>query len=273
MLIDGGGAFRDGSDLGERVVGPFLWSRKIMRVDYLALSHPEIDHFGGFAFIVRNFHPAQFWTTGAGSPDVTYRALLDEMAAEGVRTIHVDASSPPRTIGGVTVGCLSPEPGSVASRNNNSMVVALERGRFGVLFTGDLESEGERLLVRRDLPLRATVLKVPHHGSITSSSRLFVDAVSPSFAVISDGYHNRYHFPAAAVVGRYTQAGAAVLRTDLLGAIGFEENGGRIRVWTARPFKPPPSLFPLPRSVVGEREDSGTLQRQTRAFESSDRGQ
>lgn len=244
MLIDGGGAFRDGSDLGERVVGPFLWSRKIMRVDYLVLSHPEIDHFGGFAFIVRNFHPAQFWTTGAGSPDVTYRALLDEMATAGVRTIEVDAASPARLIGGVTVRCLSPEPGSVASRNNNSMVVALERGRFGFLLTGDLESEGERLLVQRDLPLHVTVLKVPHHGSITSSSPVFVNAVNPSFAVISDGYHNRYHFPAAAVVGRYTQAGAAVMRTDQLGAVGFEAEGERFRVWTARPFKQLPALPP-----------------------------
>ncbi len=253
MLIDGGAAFRDGSDFGERAVGPFLWSRKIMRVDYLALSHPEIDHFGGFSFIARNFHPAEFWTTGAGSPDITYQALLDELAADGVRTIRVDASSPARTIGGVTVRCLSPEPGSVASRNNTSMVVALERGPFGFLFTGDLEREGERVLVQRDLPLHATVIKVPHHGSITSSSRLFVDAVSPSFAVISDGYHNRYHFPAREVVGRYRQAGAAVMRTDQLGAIGFEADGERIHVWTGRSLKPPPSLFPLPASETVEK--------------------
>ncbi len=56
-------------------MAPFLWSRKIMRVDYLALSHPEIDHFGGFSFIARNFHPREFWTTGADSPDVTYAGL------------------------------------------------------------------------------------------------------------------------------------------------------------------------------------------------------
>jgi competence protein ComEC len=239
MLIDGGTAFRDGSDLGERVVGPFLWSRKIMRVDYLVLSHPEIDHFGGFIFIARNFHPAEFWVTGASSPDVTYRVLLDELAKAGVRSTVVNASSPARLIGGVTVRCLSPEPGSAASRNNTSMVVQLQGDRFGFLFTGDLESLGEHLLLQRDLSLHATVLKVPHHGSITSSSPQFVNAVSPAFAVISAGYHNRYHFPAAAVVARYRRDAATVLRTDLLGAIGFAADHDRLRMWTAKPLNPP----------------------------------
>jgi competence protein ComEC len=239
MLIDGGTAFRDGSDLGERVVGPFLWSRKIMRVDYLVLSHPEIDHFGGFIFIARNFHPAEFWATGASSPDVTYGALLDELAKAGVRSTLVNASSPARRIGGVTVRCLSPEPASAASRNNSSMVLQLQRDRFGFLFTGDLESLGEHLLLQRDLSLHATVLKVPHHGSITSSSPQFVNAVSPAFAVISAGYHNRYHFPAAAVVARYRRDAATVLRTDQLGAIGFAADHDRLRMWTVRPLKPP----------------------------------
>ena len=177
MLIDGGAAFRDGSNMGERVVAPFLWSRKIMRVDYLLLSHPEIDHFGGFIFIARNFHPGEFWTTGADSPDVTYQELLDALAQAHSAIKQIDASAPARLIAGVSVRCLSPEPGSVASRNNNSMVIHLGWGRIGFLFTGDLESKGEQLLIERDLPLHATVLKVPHHGSITSSSPRFVEAV------------------------------------------------------------------------------------------------
>jgi competence protein ComEC len=119
------------------------------------------------------------------------------------------------------------------------MVVQLQRDRFGFLFTGDLESLGEHLLLQRDLSLHATVLKVPHHGSITSSSPQFVNAVSPAFAVISAGYHNRYHFPAAAVVARYRRDAATVLRTDQLGAIGFAADHDRLRMWTARPLKPP----------------------------------
>jgi competence protein ComEC len=247
MLVDGGGSFKDYYDFGERVVAPFLWSRKIMRVDYLALSHPELDHFGGFAFIARNFHPAEFWATGAVSPDVTYAALMTQLAAAGIRTRIVNAATPPRLIGGVTVRCLSPEPGAAASRNNSSMVLELGWGRFGFLFTGDLEELGEQLLLQREALLHATVLKVPHHGSITSSSPQFVEAVSPAYAVISDGYHNRYHFPAAAVVARYRRDGATVLRTDQLGAIGFEADRRRMRLWTGR-HREPHSL-PLPDPV------------------------
>jgi competence protein ComEC len=238
MLIDGGAAFRDGSSMGERVVAPFLWVQKIMRVDYLVLSHPEIDHFGGFIFIARNFHPSEFWTTGADSPDVTYQELLDALAQTHTAIRRVDASTPTRLIAGVNVRCLSPEPGSVASRNNNSMVIDLGSGRVGFLFTGDLESKGEQLLIQRDLPLHNTVLKVPHHGSITSSSPRFVKAVSPSFAVISDGYDNRYHFPAGAVVARYRSDGATVLRTDQMGAVGIQILDGQMRLWTGRGIKP-----------------------------------
>ena len=129
MLIDGGAAFRDGSNMGERVVAPFLWSRKILRVDYLVLSHPEIDHFGGFLFIANNFHPREFWTTGADSPDVTYAELLEELAQAHTAIRLLDASSLEQVIGGVRIRCLSPEPGAVASRNNRSMVIHLGRDR------------------------------------------------------------------------------------------------------------------------------------------------
>jgi competence protein ComEC len=234
MLIDGGGVFKDGSDMGERVVAPFLWSRKIMRVDYLAMSHPELDHFGGFLFIARTFLPAEFWSTGADSPDFAYHELLERLAAAGTRMRFVDSASPMRLIGGVTVRCLSPQPNAIASRNNNSMVLDLNWGRWGFLFTGDLEGWGERVLIDGGRPLRATVLKAPHHGSITSSTMQFVDAVQPHFVLISDGYRNRYHFPSPVVVNRYRHEGAIVLRTDLSGAVGFEADGNRIRAWTAR---------------------------------------
>ena len=234
MLIDGGGAFKDGSGMGERVVAPFLWSRKIMRVDYLVMSHPEIDHFGGFVFIARNFHPARFWTAGAASSDLAFHDLLQQLAGAGARIEVITAASPMRVIDGVTVRCLGPQPAAGGSRNNNSMVLELSRGRWSFLFTGDLEAAGENLLLQDARTPHATVLKVPHHGSITSSTPRFVAAVHPDFAVISDGYHNRYHFPSPLVVRRYRSAGARVLRTDQWGAVGFEIAHDRMRLWTGR---------------------------------------
>ena len=79
MLIDGGGSY-GGFDAGERIVAPYLWSQKIMRVDYIALSHPDLDHFGGLDFIAMNFAPRAFWTTGVSSLDVSYARFMDDLA-------------------------------------------------------------------------------------------------------------------------------------------------------------------------------------------------
>ncbi len=246
MLIDGGSAFKDGSGMGERVIGPFLWSRKIMRVDYLAMSHPELDHFGGFLFIARNFHPLEFWTTGADSVDSTFAELKTRLAAAGAVTRMINAQSPPRNLGGVAIACISPQRGGAGSPNNNSMVLRMSFGRWVFLFTGDLEATAERTLLARGLKLGAAVLKVPHHGSITSSTPQFVDAVHPRFAIISDGYGNRYNFPSAVVVQRYRSAGSMVLRTDRLGAIGLDAEKERITVWSGPGSRPVAALPPAP---------------------------
>ena len=79
MVIDAGGSY-GGFDAGERIVAPYLWSQKIMRVDYLALSHPDLDHFGGLDFIAMNFAPRAFWTTGVVSSDVSYARFMDDLA-------------------------------------------------------------------------------------------------------------------------------------------------------------------------------------------------
>jgi competence protein ComEC len=79
MVIDAGGAY-PGYDLGERLVAPYLWSRKIMSVDYLALSHPDLDHFGGFDYLASNSHPGEFWNSPEASDDRSYTGLMDKLA-------------------------------------------------------------------------------------------------------------------------------------------------------------------------------------------------
>ncbi len=249
MLIDAGGAWPEGFDFGERVVARYLWARKIMRVDYLVVSHPDLDHFGGMGFIARNFSPGEFWTTGAGSADAAYRALMAQVAAAKIRVRIVNAATPPRLIGGATVRCLSPQPGEVATNNNLSMVLRIAQRAQSVMFTGDLEAEGERMLLEHtpESELASTVLKAPHHGSRTSSSAPFVEAVRPRVTVLSLGHHNRFHFPAPEVVERYRESGALVLRTDRDGAVSVDlarpsirlrtYNGGAVRL----PAAPPPT--------------------------------
>jgi competence protein ComEC len=228
MLIDAGGAWPGGFDFGERVVARYLWTEKIMRVDFLVVSHPDLDHFGGMAFIARNFSPREFWVTAAVKPETMYVALMDELAAEKIPLRVVDSSMRPLILGSATVRCLGPAPDEVQKRDNNlSMVLRIDRGIESVLFTGDIEAASERELLARTpaAMLAATVLKAPHHGSRTSSSSAFIAAVRPRVAILSLGYRNRFHFPAPEVVERYLAAGARVFRTDRSGAVSVDFDG------------------------------------------------
>ncbi|MFZ0888125.1 MAG: DNA internalization-related competence protein ComEC/Rec2, partial [Candidatus Binataceae bacterium] len=232
MLIDGGGDFVGDFDPGEQIVAPYLWSRKIMHVDYLVLSHPELDHFGGFQYVASNFSPSEFWTSTASSPDSKYLELLATLARTRTRLRLVNSSMAPLRIGGVDIRCLGPAPGEVNNRNNGSVVLKLGFGPASMLFTGDIEAAGEHLLLSRGADLRATVLKVPHHGSRTSSIEPFIEAVRPETVVISCGYMNRFGFPAPEVAERYREAGARVLRTDLDGAVIVDARAGGVELRT-----------------------------------------
>src|SRR5208337_3214461 len=179
MVIDGGGSY-GGFDAGERIVAPYLWSQKIMRVDYLALSHPDLDHFGGLDFIAMNFAPRAFWTTGVASADVSYARLMDDLERAKIPMVQVDETAPIAAIGGVAISSLSESPGAAKRHNNSSMVLRFGFGDASLLFTGDIESAGERAMLANHGDLRATILKVPHHGSATSSTVAFIAAVHPA---------------------------------------------------------------------------------------------
>jgi competence protein ComEC len=235
MLIDGGGAFQSAFDPGERVVAPFLWSQKIMHVDYVAVSHPDRDHFGGLIFIARNFAPSQFWTGGVETSDETYAELVEAMRRIGAVGRICNSAMPSITIGGVALRCAGPLANiAELKENNSSSVIRLSYGATSLLFPGDLEAKGERELIASGADLRATVLKVPHHGSHTSSTPAFIAAVDPAVAVISLGYHNRFHFPADEVLARYRDAGVTILRTDEDGAISLESNSNKSSMWSYR---------------------------------------
>ncbi|MFZ0677396.1 DNA internalization-related competence protein ComEC/Rec2 [Candidatus Binatus sp.] len=233
MLIDGGGSY-GGFDAGERIVAPYLWSQKIMRVDYIVLSHPDLDHFGGLDFIAMNFAPRAFWTTGVSSLDVSYSRFMDDLERARVPMVQVLKKSPVADIGGVSISSLNGDAAIAKSHNNSSMVLRFSFGSTSLLFTGDIESAGERALIENRGDLQATILKVPHHGSATSSTAAFIAAVHPEAAVISDGYLNNFHFPAAAVVERYVEAGAILMRTDLDGAVMVDASPNRMTVRTFR---------------------------------------
>lgn len=230
MVIDGGGLSGDTFDVGERVIAPFLWSRKIARVDYLVLSHPDRDHYGGLAFVAAQFAPREFWSNGAGADSDRFAQLEQRLLDNGVHRIALQRGDV-RRVGSVDILVYSPAAQRDGLRDNNqSLVLSLVFGGTRVLFPGDIEVTAEEdLIATSDGQLASAVLKVPHHGSQTSSSARFLDAVAPQFAVVSAGFENRFGFPDPDVVQRYGVQHCALARTDLDGAVAIRiRSTGRI---------------------------------------------
>lgn len=238
MVIDGGGFLSQTFDSGEAILAPFLWQKKIGRVDTFVLTHPHLDHYGGLEFLARHFGVTAFWSNGKQSKGSRSFTALDETLAERGIERHVLCRSdnvPEPNIGGVRIQVLHPPCGRTGlDTNNSSLVLRLSHGDMDILLTGDIETTAEDMLLSAREPLDSEVLKVPHHGSGTSSSPRFLKAVSPDVAVASLGHLNRFDFPPPEVVERYERHGVEFLRTDTAGAVTITSDGRGYRVAITR---------------------------------------
>jgi len=231
LLVDGGG-FGGGPrqapqdfDIGEEVVSPALWARGIRHLDAVALSHAHSDHMGGLPAILRNFHPDELWV-GNNPRVAAYEALLGEAAALRVR-VRTFRAGDAFAFGGTQVNVLAPfgnyQPGAEPA-NNDSLVLHVAYGQTSVLLEGDAEQPIEDAMLAEQ-GLESTLLKVGHHGSITSTRPEFLTRVAPQWAVISCGLHNRYGHPRQEVLEELQQAHIRTFRTDINGVSCFVLDG------------------------------------------------
>jgi competence protein ComEC len=226
LVIDAGGTTLGDFDTGESIVGPFLRSRKILKVDYLFLSHPRVDHYGGMRAIAMEFSPAEFWSGPGKGKTTRFDDLEEALERTHVKRVGLSDQEPCRAIDGVKLCVLYPPPDGA---EDTSVVLRLEFGKIQFLFAGDIDRREELFLQQKAGALRSAILKVPRHGSSSSSTQEFVTAVRPSLAIISVGDRNPSAPSRDEAVARYRKIGAEVLRTDEDGAIIVESDGSTIR--------------------------------------------
>jgi len=216
-------------DAGERTVVPFLRRRGIGAVDLLIVSHVHTDHAGGVPALFAHLDVRRVITASPSS----FQRALGGLLPPGVPA-RCDSAHPGEVLlstASARVYLLYPFSGvsSGGGGDNESLVVKLQYGAVSFLLTGDAgQEEEDALLGAHGAFLRSKVLKAPHHGSQTSSSGRFLEAVCPEHAVISVGKYNRFGHPSPAVVERYRTAGASVSRTDEEGAVMFETDGSTV---------------------------------------------
>jgi competence protein ComEC len=223
LLVDGGGV-PGGTDPGTRIVLPYLRERGIHRLDAVALSHPHPDHALGLLAVLSEIPTEALWLPAGIEAGPLLRALVSAAGPARVERLAAGRQLP---LGQATVRVLSPPTGSsrLRSVNDRSLVLQVQAEGRSLLLPGDVEAAGEA-----GLPVgEATLVKVPHHGSRTSSTPLLVARTRPALAVFSVGRHNRFGFPAPEVVDRWQQAGAEVLRTDRDGAIQVVADAAGVR--------------------------------------------
>jgi competence protein ComEC len=245
MVLDGGGIPSFGRrqrtrlDIGEDVVSPYLWSRSIRRVDVVGLSHAHADHIGGLTAIIENFRPKELWIGAMGNSPEWLR-LRETALRHGVKIVPLVAGQAFR-YGGTEVEVLAPFPDYVATElahNNDSLALRLSFGRHSFLLTGDIERPVERKMLAEGSLKRTDVLKVAHHGSKTSSTAAWVEAVQPAFGLISAGFENAFHHPSPEVLKRLEEHHVSVMRTDLWGLLSIRSDGWRFQVETMRWSEP-----------------------------------
>lgn len=202
LLYDAGPRFRSGFDSGREIVLPAIHTLGRSDVDTIVISHSDSDHSGGAEVVIERFPQAQV------------------IAGPDVELPGVSVCGTGRSWGrdGVRFEFQHPPVGFDALGNDSSCVLKVSTNAGSLLIPGDVEARGENSLADRALDLQSDVVIVPHHGSSTSSSQSFVNAVNAEFAVVSSAYSNQWDFPRPDVRSRWEQSGARVLTTGEGGA-------------------------------------------------------
>ena len=231
ILIDAGRK-GFGTQAGKYIISPFLLEKGIKKIDYLLLSHQDADHVGGVKYLLQNFQVDSLVTSYNESKSPSYIDALSTAGELGIPVRKVKMGDIIRLGSFSNLQVYNP-PASYAysvlqSSNNLSIVMKSTYGYSTFLFPGDIDFKAETFLAESGFQINSEILKVPHHGSATSSSEIFLNRVGPEEAVISVGMNNPYNHPSEKILTRYHSLGINYYRTDIEGALLFRSNGRSI---------------------------------------------
>ena len=224
MLYDGGNV-----DDGSMVVS-YLQKQGVEELQYVFCSHAHEDHVGGLAAALAFFPANHVYSPVTEASTKCFQDFVKYTQQQGLQ-VEVPAVGTVWQLGGATVTMLGPVA-QYSETNDTSIVLRVDYGATSFLLTGDMESDAERDLVNSGANLKADVLQVGHHGSSTSTSYLFLNAVLPEMGVISCGVNNKYGHPHEETLSILRDAGVDVYRTDLLGTVVIGSDGQNYTIRT-----------------------------------------
>jgi competence protein ComEC len=234
LLIDGGGVYYSDFQVGRNIVLPFILEKRI-NIKWIAVSHYHPDHAYGVAEIIDILKPKELWISSETPDEPGYKKLFQ--AVPFSTRIKKIAAPFTRKIANCTVQFLYPDRfiRENRSHNNHSQVMKISDQYHSFLFTGDIEKEVEADLRENNcIALQSTVIKVPHHGSASSSSPGFLECVKPKLAIFSYALNNRFGFPHRKVLDTYHDQGIKYLSTGRSGGIRLISLPNGIEIETSK---------------------------------------
>lgn len=235
IIIDGGEGNSEKYDYGRNVLFPYLLDRRIKKIDYIIISHADSDHIGGLMYILEKMDVKKVLIGRQPETSSQLEELIKIVDKKKIKMYILKNDDEIKIEKNVKIEVLCPFKDKYISENllnNNSLVFKLKYNNFSILFTGDIEEIAEKeILNSYKNKLKSTIIKAPHHGSKSSSSQDFLEAVSPQIGLIGVGKNNKYGHPSKEVLERYEKSGIRIYRTDLNGEISIQvEEEGNYKV-------------------------------------------
>lgn len=258
MLIDAGD-YSKGT-----AIQNYLQKQKVKKLDYLILTHPDSDHIGGAPVIISKFQIDKVFVSNYEKDNKTYLKLIQALDNKRLKCTTPEVGSQ-YSLGTAVITILAPN-GKYDNPNDASIALLIQNGENTFLFTGDAGEDAEQDILKTGIDLSADVYKAGHHGSKTSTSQSFFEAVKPSCAVISCGEDNSYGHPHAQTLNTFRMNGVKVYRTDEAGTIIATSDGKNITFnvpasesWKAGEPNGSGSVWEAP-GQESESQDTGALE-------------